>query len=146
MNLVSGVEPIIKAPYQMAAVELRELKVQLQELSIRNSSYRLYHHGVLLYYFWRRKRSMRLCIYYWESNKITVKNRYLLPRIDDLFEQLKGAQVSARLICSLGMINWGLCIEECIQDEIWTLWIVSNAFWYDKCTYKFTDLINERGV
>ncbi|XP_073153550.1 uncharacterized protein [Henckelia pumila] len=85
INLEPGAAPISKAPYRMAPAELKELKEQLQELldkkQIRPS----------------KDGSMRLCIDYRELNKITIKNRYPLPRIDDLFDQLKGATVFSKL-------------------------------------------------
>ena len=40
---------------------------------------------------------MRLCIDYWELNKVTIKNKYMLPRVDDLFDQLKGATVFSKI-------------------------------------------------
>ena len=45
----------------------------------------------------KKDGSMRLCIEYQELNKMTVRNRYLLPRIDDLFDQLKGSQVFSKI-------------------------------------------------
>ena len=45
----------------------------------------------------KKDRSMRLCIDYWELNKVTIKNKYLLPRADDLFDQLKGATVFSKI-------------------------------------------------
>ncbi|KAL4033117.1 hypothetical protein IC575_006203 [Cucumis melo] len=78
----------------MAPAELKELKVQLQELLdkgfIRSS---VSPWGAPVLFVKKKDGSMRLCIDYRELNKVSVKNRYPLPRIDDLFDQLHGATV-----------------------------------------------------
>ncbi|GJY80363.1 putative nucleotidyltransferase, ribonuclease H [Tanacetum coccineum] len=88
-----GAEPISKAPYRMAPIELKELKDQLQELLergfIRPS---VSPWGAPVLFVKKKDGSMRLCIDYRELNKITIRNRYPLPRIDDLFDQLQGAK------------------------------------------------------
>ena len=82
----------------MAHLELRELKVQLQELLdkglIRPS---VSPWGAPVLFVKKKDGSMRLCIDYRELNKVTVRNKYLLPRIDDLFDQLQGAQYFSKL-------------------------------------------------
>nr|GEV50974.1 putative reverse transcriptase domain-containing protein [Tanacetum cinerariifolium] len=92
IELIPGIEPISKAPYRMAPVELKELKDQLQELLergfIRPS---VSPWGAPVLFVKKKDGSMRLCIDYRELNKITIRNRYPLPRIDDLFDQLQGA-------------------------------------------------------
>ncbi|KAL0536186.1 hypothetical protein IC582_025125 [Cucumis melo] len=79
-------------------VELKELKVQLQELLdkgfIRPS---VSPWGAPVLFVKKKDGSMRLCIDYRELNKVTVKNRYPLPRIDDLFDQLQGATVFSKI-------------------------------------------------
>nr|GFC13811.1 DNA/RNA polymerases superfamily protein [Tanacetum cinerariifolium] len=92
IELIPGAEPISKAPYRMAPIELKELKDQLQELLercfIRPS---VSPRGALVLFVKKKDGSMRLCIDYCELNKITIHNRYPLPRIDDLFDQLQDA-------------------------------------------------------
>ncbi|GKB29661.1 putative reverse transcriptase domain-containing protein [Tanacetum coccineum] len=93
IELIPGAEPISKAPYRMAPIELKELKDQLQELLergfIRPS---VSPWGAPVLFVKKKDGSMRLCIDYRELNKITIRNRYPLPRIDDLFDQLQGAK------------------------------------------------------
>jgi hypothetical protein len=85
--------PTSQAPYTMTPVELAELKVQLQELLDKwfirpsNSSW-----GAPVLFFKKKNGTFRLCIDYRQLNKVIVKNKYPLSRIDDLFDQLKGAQ------------------------------------------------------
>ncbi|XP_042396624.1 uncharacterized protein LOC121986749 [Zingiber officinale] len=97
INSALGVVPISKEPYRMAPTELKELKEQLQELlnkkQIRPSASPW---GAPVLFVKKKDGSMRLCIDYQELNKITIKNRYPLPRIDDLFDQLKGATVFSK--------------------------------------------------
>ncbi|GKV15260.1 hypothetical protein SLEP1_g26056 [Rubroshorea leprosula] len=98
IDLVPGTGPVSKAPYRMAPAELKELKVQLKELLekrfIRPS---VSPWGAPVLFVKKKDGSLRLCIDYRELNKVTVKNRYPLPRIDDLFDQLKGAQVFSKI-------------------------------------------------
>nr|GEZ68199.1 putative reverse transcriptase domain-containing protein [Tanacetum cinerariifolium] len=92
IKLIMGSEPISKAPYRMAPIELKELKDQLQELLergfIRPS---VSPWGAPVLFDKKNDGSIRLCMDYRELNKITIRNRYPLPRIDDLFDQLQGA-------------------------------------------------------
>ncbi|KAL0554176.1 hypothetical protein IC582_008093 [Cucumis melo] len=94
IELESDTAPISRAPYRMAPAELKELKVQLQEFLDKGFirlSVSLW--GAPVLFVKKKDGSMRLCIDYRELNKVTVKNRYPLPRIDDLFDQLQGATV-----------------------------------------------------
>ncbi|GKB49566.1 putative reverse transcriptase domain-containing protein [Tanacetum coccineum] len=85
--LVPGVAPVARAPYRLAPSEMKELSEQLKELSdkgfIRPSSSPW---GAPFLFSKKKDGSFRMCIDYRELNKLTVKNRYPLPRIDDLFE------------------------------------------------------------
>ncbi|KAL0556241.1 hypothetical protein IC582_004752 [Cucumis melo] len=98
IELEPGTVPISRAPYRMAPAELKELKVQLQELLdkgfIRPS---VSPWGAPVLFVKKKDGSMRLCIDYRELNKVTVKNRYPLPRIDDLFDQLQGATMFSKI-------------------------------------------------
>lgn len=98
IELIPGALPASKAPYRMAPTELAELKVQLQELIDRKfirpsvSSW-----GAPVLFVKKKDGSLRLCIDYRELNKLTVKNKYPLPRIDDLFDQLQGAKYFSKI-------------------------------------------------
>ncbi|KAL0534776.1 hypothetical protein IC582_029069 [Cucumis melo] len=98
IELEPGTVPISRAPYRMAPAELKELKVQLQELLdkgfIRPS---VSPWGAPVLFVKKNDGLMRLCIDYRELNKVTVKNKYPLPRIDDLFDQLQGATVFSKI-------------------------------------------------
>ncbi|PON48588.1 hypothetical protein PanWU01x14_236250 [Parasponia andersonii] len=89
IDLLPGTAPISRAPYRMAPAELKELKVQLQELLdkgfIRPS---FSPWGAPVLFVKKKDGTVRLCIDYRELNKVTIKNKYPLPRIDDLFYQL----------------------------------------------------------
>ncbi|GKB60707.1 putative reverse transcriptase domain-containing protein [Tanacetum coccineum] len=91
---VPGAAPVARAPYRLAPSKMRELSVQLQELLkkvfIRQSPSPW---GAPVLFVKKKDGSFRMCIDYRELNKLTVKNRYPLLRIDDLFEQLQGSSV-----------------------------------------------------
>ncbi|KAH9302877.1 hypothetical protein KI387_014460, partial [Taxus chinensis] len=92
IEIKPGTEPISKAPYRMTTTELVELKAQLQELLtkglIRPS---VSPWGAPVIFVKKKDGTLRLCIDYRMLNKATIKNRYPLPRIDDLFDQMRGA-------------------------------------------------------
>lgn len=98
IDLVPETAPISMAPYRMAPAELKELKLQLQELLekgfIRPS---VSPWGAPVLFVKKKDGSMRLCIDYRQLNKVTVRNKYPLPRIDDLFDQLQGAKVFSKI-------------------------------------------------
>jgi hypothetical protein len=98
IDLVPGTAPIAKRPYRMAATELAELKKQLTELEqkgyIRPSSSPW---GALVLFVAKKDGSKRLCVDYRALNEVTIKNKYPLPRIDDLFDQLKGAKYFSKI-------------------------------------------------
>ena len=98
IELHPGTSPISKTPHRMAPIELQELKVQLQELLdkgfIRPSTSPW---GAPVLFAKKKDKTLQLCIDYRQLNRVTVKNRYPLPRIDDLFDQLKGARVYSKI-------------------------------------------------
>jgi hypothetical protein len=98
IDLIPGTSPIAKRPYRMAASELTELKKQLEELQrmgfIRPSSSPW---GAPVLFVTKKDGSMRLCVDYRALNEVTIKNKYPLPRIDDLFDQLKGAKYFSKM-------------------------------------------------
>ena len=106
IDLAPGRAPISKAPYRMAPLELKELKIQLQELLdkgfIRPS---VSPWGAPVLFVKKKDGSMRLCIDYRELNKVMVRNKYPLPRIDDLFDQLQGACVFSKIDLRLVIIS-----------------------------------------
>ncbi|KAL5554469.1 hypothetical protein UlMin_041870 [Ulmus minor] len=92
IELLPGSAPVSKAPYRMAPAELKELQIQLQELLDKGfirPSYSPW--GAPVLFVKKKDGTLRMCIDYRELNKLTIKNKYPLPRIDDLFDQLKGA-------------------------------------------------------
>ncbi|GKB48131.1 putative reverse transcriptase domain-containing protein [Tanacetum coccineum] len=104
IDLVPGATLVARAPYRLALTELQELSTQLQELSdkgfIRPSSSPW---GAPVLFFKKKNGSFRMCIDYRELNKLTVKNRYPLLRIDDLFDQLQGSRVYSKIDLRSGL-------------------------------------------
>ncbi|KAG8500640.1 hypothetical protein CXB51_002642 [Gossypium anomalum] len=98
IELVPGTTPISIAPYRMAPTELKELKTQLQELTDRGFARPSFSPwGAPVLFVKKKDGTIRLCIDYRQLNKVTIKNKYPLPRIDDLFDQLKGASVFSKI-------------------------------------------------
>nr|GEY83786.1 retrotransposon protein, putative, Ty3-gypsy subclass [Tanacetum cinerariifolium] len=95
-NVVTA--PVARAPYRLAPSEIQELSNQLQELAdqgfIRPSTSPW---GAPVVFVKKKDGYFRMCINYRELNKLTVKNRYPLPRIDDLFDQLQGSSVYSKI-------------------------------------------------
>ncbi|GJT19805.1 putative reverse transcriptase domain-containing protein [Tanacetum coccineum] len=98
IELILGATPVAKSPYRLAPSELEELSGQLKELQdkgfIRPSSSPW---GAPVLFVKKNDGSFRMCIDYRELNKLTVKNRYPLSRIDDLFDQLQGSQFFSKI-------------------------------------------------
>ncbi|GKB31551.1 putative reverse transcriptase domain-containing protein [Tanacetum coccineum] len=90
--------PVAKSPYRLTPSEMEELSGQLKELQdkgfIRPSSSPW---GASILFVKVKAGSLRMCIDYKELNKLTIKNRYPLPRIDDLFDQLQGSQYFSKI-------------------------------------------------
>jgi hypothetical protein len=98
IELMPGTTPIYKSPYRMATPELAELKEHIKELLekgfVRPSS-SLW--GAPVIFALKKDGTQRLCVNYCALNEVTVKNKYPLPRIDDLFNQLYGACVFSKI-------------------------------------------------
>ena len=98
IDVVLGATPASITPYQMAPMELKELKLQLQELLekgfIRPS---VSPWGAPVLFVKKKDGTLRLCIDYRQLNKLTVNNKNMLPRIDGLFDQLKGASIFSKI-------------------------------------------------
>ena len=98
VELVPGAAPISRASYRLAASELAELRKQLAELLVKGfirpsaSPW-----GAPVLFVKKKDGSLRLCIDYRQLNQVTVKNKYPLPRIDDLFDQLQGEVVFSKI-------------------------------------------------
>ncbi|KAI3686167.1 hypothetical protein L1987_79840 [Smallanthus sonchifolius] len=98
IDLIPGANPIARAPYCLAPSEMQELASQLQELSDKGFI-RPSHSpwGAPILFVKKKDGSFRMCIDYRELNKLTIKNRYPLPRIDDLFDQLQGSTCFSKI-------------------------------------------------
>ncbi|GKE67724.1 hypothetical protein Tco_1521885 [Tanacetum coccineum] len=98
IDLIPGAAPVARAPYRLAPSEMKELSEQLKELSDKGFIRPISSPWVASVLFFKKKdRSFRMCIDYRELNKLTVKNCYSLPRIDDFFDQLQGSSVYSKI-------------------------------------------------
>ena len=105
----------------MASAELAELRVQLQELLdkdfIRPS---VSPWGAPILFVKKKDGSLRLCIDYRKLNQVTVKNRYPLPRIDDLFDQLQSTSVFSKIDLRSGYHQLWIKEEDTSKSAFWT--------------------------
>jgi hypothetical protein len=93
-----GTTPSFKRPYRMSVEELKELKKQLMELQevgyIRpNSS----PWGAPVLFVQKKDGSQGMCVDYRSLNDVTIKNKYLLPCVEDLFDQRRGARIFSKI-------------------------------------------------
>ncbi|KAG8474975.1 hypothetical protein CXB51_031666 [Gossypium anomalum] len=97
-ELIPGTAPVSIAPYRMALKELAKLKAQIQELLdhgfIRPS---MSPWGAPVLFVKKKDSTIRMCINYRQLNKLTIKNKYLLPKIDNLFDQFRGVSVFSKI-------------------------------------------------
>ena len=98
IELVLGAAPVSKTPYRMSTPKILELKMQLQNLLekkyIRSS---VSPWGAPVMFVKKKDGTLRLCIDYRQLNKVTVKNKYPFPRIDDLYDRMRGAKVFSKI-------------------------------------------------
>ncbi|XP_070009504.1 uncharacterized mitochondrial protein AtMg00860-like [Nicotiana sylvestris] len=137
IDLVLGTQPISIPPYRMAPSEVKELKEQLQELLdkgfIRPS---VSPWGAPVLFVKRKDGAMRMCINYKQLNKVTIKNKYPLPCIDDLFDLLQGERVFSKIDLSqeehtehLRVVLQRLKEEKLyVKFSKYELWLSSVAF------------------
>jgi hypothetical protein len=98
IDLAPGAVSVSRTPYRMSTPELVELKLQLREMMdkgcIRPS---VSPWGAPILFLKKKDGTLRLCIDYRQLNKVTIKNKYPLPMIDDLFDQLGGASIFSKI-------------------------------------------------
>ena len=103
IDLILGTEPIPIPPYRMAPAELRELKAWLEELLIKGFIRpSISPWGAPVRLVKKKDGSLRLCIDYRKLNRVTIRNQYPLPKIDELFDQLQGSRVYSKIDLRLG--------------------------------------------
>jgi hypothetical protein len=113
IELQPGTAPISKAPYKMSHVELKELKIQLQGLLdkgyIRPS---ISPWGCSALFGEKKDKELCLCVDYCPLNEVTFKNKYPLPCIDIMFDQLAGAQVFSKIALYSGYHQIKIRVED----------------------------------
>jgi hypothetical protein len=98
INLMLGATPVSKTPYRMSTPELKELKMQLEYILKKGyicpsvSTW-----GAPMLFVKKKYGTLRFCIDFGQLNKVTIKNKYPLPRIDDLFDQLKNEMIFLKI-------------------------------------------------
>jgi hypothetical protein len=98
IELLPGTAPISKRPYRMDVKDLVELKKQIEELLEKGFIHpSLSPWGAPVLFVNKKDGSRRMCVDYRSLNEVTIKNEYPLPRIEDLFDQMKGAKIFSKI-------------------------------------------------
>jgi hypothetical protein len=112
IDLKPGTAPIYKTPFRITTPELAELKEHIMELLEKGFIYPSSSPwGALVIFVLKKDGTERLCVDYRALNEVTIKNKYLLPKIDDLFDQLCGACVFSKIDLRSGYHQ--LKVQEC---------------------------------
>jgi hypothetical protein len=98
INLIPRATPISKTPYRMSTPELKKLQMQLEELLKKGYiCLSVSPWGAPVLFVIKKDGTISLCIDFRQLNKVPVKNKYPLPRIDDLFDQLKEENIFSKI-------------------------------------------------
>jgi hypothetical protein len=121
INLMPGVAPVSKAPYRMSTPEIKELQLQLKKLLKKGYIFpSMSPWGALVLFVKKKDGMLRLCIDFRQLNKVTIKNKYPLPRIDDLFYQLKDAKIFSKIDIRSGYHQMRINDEDIIKTTFRT--------------------------
>jgi hypothetical protein len=103
INIIPGAAPVSKTPYRMSTPKLKELQMQLEEILKKGYIFpSVSPWGSPVLFVKKKYVTLRLCIDFRQLNKVTIKNKYHLPRIDDLFDQLKDAKIFSNIYLRSG--------------------------------------------
>ena len=136
IELEPGTAPISRRPYRMAPRELAEMKKQLEELMdkgfIRPSASPWGCPAI----FVKKDGTLRMCVDYRPLNAVTVKNKYPLPHIDTLFDQLAGAKVFSKIDLRSGYHQIKIRPHDIPKTAFSTRYglLPSDVFWSHKCS------------
>ena len=138
IELYPGTSTISITPHKMAPVELQELRVQLQELLDKGFIRpRTSPWGAPVLFAKKKDKTLRLCVDYRQLNRVTIKNRYPLPRIDDLFDQLRGVRVYFKIDLCTGYHQLRVRDTDIPKTSFRTryghLEFYGDAHWIDEC-------------
>ncbi|GJY09441.1 putative reverse transcriptase domain-containing protein [Tanacetum coccineum] len=147
IDLVPGAAPIAKTPYRLAPTDMQEMMKQLQELLDKGfilSSSSSWEAPIL--FVKKKDGSMRMCVDYHELNKVTVKNMYPLPMINDLFDQLQGAKYFSKIDLRSGYHQLKVREEDILKMAFRTRYghyeFLVMSFGLTNAPVAFMDLIN----
>jgi hypothetical protein len=121
INLMPGVAPMSKTPYRMSTPNLKELQMQLEE--ILKKGYicpSVSHWGAPVLFTKKKYGTLILCIDFRQLNKVTIKNKYPLSRIDDPFDQLRDAKIFSKIYLRSGYHQVRIKEEDIIKTTFMT--------------------------
>ncbi|GJS05664.1 putative reverse transcriptase domain-containing protein [Tanacetum coccineum] len=155
IDLVLGATPVAKSPYRLAPSEMQELSVHLQELQDKGfirPSHSLW--GAPVLFVKKKDGVLYMCIDYRELNKLIIKNRYPLSRIDDLFDQLQGARYFSKINLRSGYhqlrykdeheVHLRLVLELLKKEELYAKFS-KREFWLQEVQF-LGHVVNQNGI
>ncbi|GKA43188.1 putative reverse transcriptase domain-containing protein, partial [Tanacetum coccineum] len=143
IDLVPRETVVAKSPYRLAPSEMQELSAQLKELQDKGfirPSHSLW--GAPVLFVKKKDGALHMCTNYRELNKLTIKNRYPLPRIDDLFDQQQGARYFSKIDLRSG--SFEVVLELLKKEELYAK--------FSKCEFWLQDVqllghvVNQNGI
>jgi hypothetical protein len=145
IKLLPGTAPISKRAYRVSGPELVELKKQIDELSdkgyIMPSTSPLAAHVLFVE---KKDGTRRMCIDYQALNEVTIKNKYPLPRIEDLFDQLRGASVFSKIDLGSGYHQLRIRPSDILKTAFITKYglyeftvMLTSLWWYLLMTFLY---------
>jgi len=112
-ELSPGVVLVSRTPYKMSTLKLVEIKLQLKEMMDKGYIQpNMSPWGALVLFMKKKDGTLRLCIDYRKLNKVTIKNKYPLPQINDLFDQLGGASIFSKMDLRYGYHQVRIKVED----------------------------------
>jgi hypothetical protein len=119
IDLVPRATPVSKTPYIMGTIELKELKMQLEELLNKGYIHQsVSPWGAPVLFVKKKDGTLRMCIHFRQLNKVIIKNKYPFPWIDDIFDRLKGARIFSKIDLRLGYHQARIKIENINKTSI----------------------------
>jgi hypothetical protein len=148
IELLPGTAPISKRPYRMNVKDLGELKKQIEELlekvfiRPRSSPW-----GALVLFVNKKDGPRRMCVDYRSLNEVTIKNKYPLPRIEDLFGQMRGAKIFSKIDLRSGYHQLNIQTEDVPKTAFTTryelYWFLVMSFGLTNALAYFMNLMNK---
>jgi hypothetical protein len=138
IELLHGTPLISKGPYWMPINELAEIKKQIEELQSKGFIHpRSSPWGAPMLFVEKKDGTQWMCVDYHSLNEVAIKNKYRLPRIEHLFDQMKGASVFSKIDLRSSYHQLKIRVihtKDNLSYKIWIMQVYNDVFWVYECT------------